>query len=147
MSETVISLLSVADVPVVLELLKQSGLPEVGIAENVSAFAVARSDGILVGCIGLEVYGGSGLLRSLVVRPNQRSRGLGAALVQYALARAEQWELLSVYLLTTTAREYFTRFGFSACPRDGVPDGIASSWEFRTGCPNTAVLMVRAVRS
>ena len=34
-----------------------------------------------VGAIGLERHGSSGLLRSLVVAPSQRGRGVGGALV------------------------------------------------------------------
>ena len=62
------------------------------------------------------------------------------------LARARLLELCDVYLLTTTARYYFTRHGFAECARDTVPAAVRDSWEFRSGCPTTAVVMMRPVR-
>ncbi len=59
--------------------------------------------------------------------------------------RAKRVELRSVYLLTTTARDYFARRGFADCPREEAPAAIRESWEFRTGCPSTAAFMKRPV--
>jgi amino-acid N-acetyltransferase len=79
------------------------------------------------------------------VDDDYRGQGLAAALIEAALERAARVGLRSVYLLTTTARDYFVRRGFADCNRDSAPPLIRESWEFRAGCPSTAALMKRAV--
>jgi amino-acid N-acetyltransferase len=94
---------------------------------------------------GLEIHGEDGLLRSVAVEEDYRGQGLGASLVEAAMERAKKVSLRFVYLLTTSAREYFARRGFSDCPRDEAPAAIRESWEFRSGCPSTAAFMKRPV--
>jgi len=94
---------------------------------------------------GLEIHGEDGLLRSVAVDTEYRGQGLAASLVEAAIERAKRVQLRAVYLLTTTARDYFARHGFADCPRKEAPAAIRESWEFRTGCPSTAAFMKRAV--
>ena len=129
-----------------LDLLGRSELTEQDVSEGWGHYFVVREDdGRVVGVAGLELHGENGLLRSVAVEPDYRRQGLAAALVEAVLARAERVGLSSVYLLTTTARDYFVRRGFADCPRDAAPPEIRESWEFRAGCPQTAAFMVRAV--
>ena len=129
-----------------LDLLGRAELTD----QDVSAgwghyFVVREDDGLVVGVAGLELHGEDGLLRSVAVDPDYRGQGLAAALIEAVLQRAGRVGLRSVYLLTTTARDYFARRGFAECPRDEAPAAIRESWEFRTGCPSTAAFMRRAV--
>jgi len=127
-----------------LDLLRRDGLAEHGVAERWGHYFVVREDdGRVVGTGGLEVHATDGLLRSVAVEASYRGQGLGVALVDAVVARAVQLDLRSVYLLTTTARDFFLRHGFAECPRDEAPASIRESWEFRTGCPASAVLMKR----
>ena len=48
-----------------------------------------------------------------------------------------------VFLVTTTAAYWFTRFGFRRIDRDSVPGSILQSVEFQGACPTTAVIMLR----
>lgn len=132
-----------ADAQAILALLEQCSLPTMGVAEHLPSFVVARSEGIVVGTSGVEAYDSSGLLRSVAVHPSSRERGLAAVLVEHAASRARRDGLDALYLLTTTAKAYFERRGFGVCPRDEAPPGIRGSWEFRTGCPDSAVFMRR----
>lgn len=128
-----------------LDLLGRAELTEQDVAEGWGHYFVVREDdGRVVGVAGLEVHGGDGLLRSVAVDPTYRGQSLGAKLVAAAMERAALLRLRDVYLLTTTADRWFARHGFAACPRDGAPPAIAASWEFRTGCPATAVFMKRS---
>jgi amino-acid N-acetyltransferase len=130
------------DVPEALDLLKRSGLPDHDVAERFGHYFVVREDDArVVGLAGLEIHGEDGLLRSVAVESGYRSQGLGRALVEAALERARQLGLGSVYLLTTTARDFFLHLGFEGYPRDEAPGPIRASWEFRAGCPATAILM------
>lgn len=129
-----------------LDLLGRSELTQQDVSEGWGHYFVVREDdGRVVGVAGLELHGDFGLLRSVAVDADYRSQGLAAALVEAVLARAARVGLRSVYLLTTGARDYFARRGFADCPRDEAPPAIRESWEFRTGCPTSAVLMMRAV--
>jgi amino-acid N-acetyltransferase len=67
--------------------------------------------------------------------------GIATSLLRDAIARSMGERLSALFLLTTTAQSYFPRFGFEVFPRDRAPEGIRGSWEFRTGCPQTAVFM------
>lgn len=128
-----------------LELLRRSGLPEKDVAERWRHYFVVREDdGRVVGVGGLEVHGDDGLLRSVAVDPDYREQGLGQMLVEAAVTLARRLDLRAIYLLTTTAHDFFAKRGFADSPRDEAPEAIRSSWEFQAGCPATAAFMKRA---
>jgi amino-acid N-acetyltransferase len=134
------------DVPEALDLLRRSDLPVTDVADRWGHyFVVHEDDGRVVGVGGLELCGDDGLLRSLAVDTEYRGQGLGASLVEAICTRARRLDLGVVYLLTTDADRYFARLGFEESPRDEAPQGIRESWEFKVGCPSTAVLMKRII--
>jgi len=120
-------------------LLITSDLPLDGARSHLRSFVVAEHDGKISGCAALERYGTNGLLRSVAVDATRRGNGVGEELVRQILnvARAEGIE--SVVLLTTTASEWFPRFGFRRATE--APVGVKASAEFRGACPESAVLM------
>ena len=129
-----------------LELLGRAELTGQDVAEGWGHYFVVREDdGRVVGVAGLEVHGEDGLLRSVAVDPAYRGQGLAARLVAAVLERATLLRLGDLYLLTTTASGFFARHGFAECSRDDAPAAIQASWEYRAGCPATAVLMKRPV--
>jgi len=132
-----------SDRPGVVALLLAAGLPEAGLSQTLDGFLVAEADGRLVGAVGLETYGADALLRSAVVDPASRGTGVGAALVEGLLRRADEGELRAVYLLTTTAEGWFPRFGFVRIAREEVAEAVRSSVEFSRACPATAAAMRR----
>ena len=104
---------TVDDLPKVLSLLKDSGLPCDGVVDYFpGAYLVARSDDSLLAVAGLEPYRAAGLLRSVAVSPKARGAGLGKALVEALLRKAHDHGLRQSFLLTTTAADYFRRLGF-----------------------------------
>jgi amino-acid N-acetyltransferase len=128
-------------------LVGAAGLPLEGVMDGTGEYVVAERDGRLVGCYGIEVYGGDGLLRSVAVTGDERSRGLGARLVEHALSNARERGLRTVTLLTTSASGYFPRFGFREVGRDDTPEDVRASEEFRSVCPSTATVMVLRLES
>ena len=140
-SPLLISRANLGDLPAVLALVEQCGLLQTGIAEAIASFLVARSDYDLVGCAGLEKYGEVGLLRSVAVAPSARGTGIGSRLLQGMSAAARADGLRELFLLTTTAASYFEKHGFIITPRSSAPVQVAESWEFRVGCPQSAVVM------
>jgi N-acetylglutamate synthase-like GNAT family acetyltransferase len=134
------------DLPSVESLLSRSDLPLSGIGEHFDSFLVARGDGgRVVGVIGLEAYGNVGLLRSLAVEEDWRSRGLGRELVGRLFDLAQARGIETLYLLTTTAERYFPRLGFEVVDRGEADERLQASEEFRGACPATAVLMRKRV--
>jgi amino-acid N-acetyltransferase len=136
---------SESDYDRVASLLGAAGLPLAGVPRDLAGFEVAERDGRLVGAIALERYGDEGLLRSAVVDPAERGGGIGAALVDRMLDVARERRLRAIYLLTTTAEQWFPRFGFGRVERADVPDAVRASLEFREACPASAVVMRRWV--
>jgi len=132
-----------ADLAAVEQLLTASGLPLDGVPEALDTFVVAEAESGLVGVAGLEVCCDNALLRSVAVRPEWRSHGVGRALVTRVIADAEARGLRALYLLTTTAERYFPSFGFHAIAREQVPADIRATAEFREACPTSATVMCR----
>ena len=135
-----------ADLPDVLSLVRRSGLPIEGIgADALRDFVIAECGGKLIGVAGLEVYQDSALLRSAAVEDSWRGTGVGRALVDRALAIAEEHGVHDIFLLTTTAEHYFPRFGFVGVDRASVPQSVQASAEFRGACPSTALVMRKEI--
>jgi N-acetylglutamate synthase-like GNAT family acetyltransferase/protein-tyrosine-phosphatase len=122
-------------------LLTASALPLAGVADALSTYVVAESGGLVVGVTGLEIRHDVALLRSAAVAPEWQGRGLGRALVEHVIADAGDRHLRALFLLTTTAEDYFPRFGFTRVSRDAVPAALLSTAEFSTACPASAVVM------
>ena len=95
----------------------------------------------IVGCIGLEIYGENGVLRSLAVHPDYQKRGIGRTLISNGLKFARMNGLKTLYLLTDTARDYLISLGFQEISRDAVPQIILDSPEFSSICPSTATCL------
>lgn len=128
-----------ADLAEVRALAAQCELPVEGIADQFPrGYVVARRGATMVGAAGLETYDASGVLRSVMVAPGERSTGLGVALTANRLVDARERSLDAVYLLTTTAAPFYARFGFQDFPRPEVPAAIAQSPEFASICPSSA---------
>ena len=127
--------------PEVLALLRKAELPSAGVAETFSDFFVAEQEGGLIGAAGLEIYGPSALLRSVVVEDEWRGSGVGRTLIDLALEAAKTRGIEDVFLLTTTAEHYFPRFGFRCVSREAVSEKVKASAEFQGACPASAVVM------
>ena len=112
-----------------------------GLSERFSDALVAARGNEIVGCVALELYEGSALLRSLVVAQNARGLGVGERLTTEALVLAKARGVSDVYLLTETAQTFFPRFGFRIEDRSAAPAPIQDSVEFRSACPKDAVMM------
>jgi amino-acid N-acetyltransferase len=136
------------DFDAVKGLLDAAHLPLDGLEEQFGdGYAIAEAGKEIIGAEGIEVYARSGLLRSAVVHPDWRGRGVGDVLTRDRLEWARRAGLQRVYLLTTTAESYFPRFGFARVERADAPPEICTSREFTGACPATATLMMVEVGS
>ncbi len=131
------------DITSIKDLLGKFNLPLEGLEENISNMLLGFIEGKLVASAGLEIYGKSGLLRSVAVHGSFRDKGYGESIVEACFRFAAERALTELFLLTTTAENYFPRFGFSKVDRTDVPDLVKTSIEFANSCPLSAVVMVK----
>ena len=134
-----------ADLESVNSLLSQSHLPLDGVSECIERFFVAEAAGSIVGSIGMERHGPFALLRSAAVSQPLQGRGIGRRLVEELIADAERDGVSALYLLTTTAEGYFPSFGFERIDRGTVPPDLADSPELKGACPDSAIVMRKAL--
>ena len=130
------------DLTAVERLLTHDALPLEGVSEHIThGFVVAIDNDRIVGVAGIEVYEDAGLLRSVAVEQSLRGKGLGAALVSDRLAWARAQGLREIYLLTTTAKDFFDRLGFEVTDRANAPAAMQKAPEFAYLCASTATTM------
>jgi SAM-dependent methyltransferase/N-acetylglutamate synthase-like GNAT family acetyltransferase len=134
-----------ADLDEIRALLAQCDLPTDVEAFFPRGYVVGRRHGALVGCCGLEVRGRDGLLRSLAVASDARGSGLARDLVEDRVRVAHELGLDAVYLLTTSAADFFRRHGFTDVLRSAVPAAIGASGQFSGGCCASAVSLRRSL--
>jgi len=141
MSDITISPARADDLEAIKALLLEIGLPIAGVEDHWKTFLIARDGDAMVGCGGAEAYQVVALIRSIAVKPDYRSHGIGRRLVRQLLDRLASRGLREFYLLTTTAEEYFKKRGFKTIDRDEVHPQLLSSREFQDACPSTATCM------
>ena len=123
-------------------LLSEAQLPIADLTSSRSLNLLGlRGGGRLVGVVGVEVYGGVGLLRSLAVEQAHRNSGLGSSLVSNAETWAAKQGIKTLYLLTTTAAQFFAKRGYEAVPRSEAPAAIAATAQFSDLCPASSAFM------
>lgn len=131
---------------VVTRLLAANGLPTADLAacnfEHFLGYGRREAPG---GVVGLQIFDRIGLLRSLVVAPDQRGRGCGQALVAAIEHLAAGNGVHELYLLTDTAEAFFATLGYHRVDRADAPANIRATPEFSSLCPDDAALMQKAL--
>lgn len=127
-------------------LLASAGLPTEDLSErHCEHFFYTGEADAPTGLVGLEIVGDVALLRSLVVGAENRGLGAGAALVSHAEQAARDAGASSIYLLTTTAEDFFAKRGYRRTPRDSAPPAIRATREFAGICPASSAFMNRTL--
>lgn len=100
--------------------------------ETLQTFLVVERDGAVVGCCALEViWSDLAEIKSLAVGPEERGRGVGAALVSAAMEQARRLGVPRVFALTLEAG-FFERAGFAVVKKEGLPMKV---WSDCARCP------------
>jgi amino-acid N-acetyltransferase len=118
------------DIPAIERLLAAEWLPPMAIAEFLPSFWVLESDGRVAGCAGIEIYGDSAVLRSVVVAPELRGSGEGDRLVRTGLHYAHEHGAKRVYLFTMHAAGFFALHGFAPVTTDDFEPAVRESWQY-----------------
>lgn len=133
------------DMEAIRRLLVAALLPSGSVDGPNQRFIVARQNGRVVGCAGLETFGEDGQLRSMAVHWTSRNSGLGTRLHGRLLFEALQAGVRNLYVVTTTAADFFAAQGYRKVQPADVPPGVAASEEYATFVPGGGVVMARPV--
>lgn len=133
----------------VVKLLSQANLPVQDLTlDHLEHFLVAKArDGSVMGTVGVELYQDAGLLRSLVVHPSYQGKGLGKRLTREVEVIAQQKNIKTLFLLTTTTADFFLKLGYHVIQRNRAPMSIAKTEEFKTICPVSAICFSKNLES
>ncbi len=129
-------------------LLIINKLPIEDISENVMLFGAFKGEKML-GIIGLEVLKEGnilrGLLRSTAVEIQARTHGIGTFLVAGLEKQAAQTGISELYLLTTSAENFFQKLNFEKIVRENAPLSLKQTGQFSDICPASATIMKKKI--
>lgn len=126
-------------------LLERNDLPSGDVREKRDRFYVAFDGRARVGVGGIEQFGTDGLLRSVVVTASARRAGYGSAICSALEDEARGRDIDALYLLTTTAADFFAGCGYETIDRGDAPAGIQQTAQFSELCPASATCMWKAL--
>ena len=133
-----------AELPALKRLLAAHALPTADFETSAIDWLVAVADADpLAGMVGLELFDGVGLLRSLVATTPRA--GVGSALLAAAEDVARRRGADRLFLLTQTAAPFFAARGYAPVERASAPPALLATSEFRALCPASAACMSRAL--
>lgn len=125
-----------------LSLLDAANLPTADLTEaHLNYFWALTDQQQPIGIVGLEPFAPYGLLRSLVVKASRRNQGVGTRLVDHAENMARRMKIAELYLLTSTAQEFFENLDYHPVRRNSAPNAIRQTREFLGLCPASSQLM------
>jgi amino-acid N-acetyltransferase len=126
----------------VIEQLLASNLPVEDLDAEKRLYALLYNNEIR-GTGGLEFFGKTALLRSISTNSSYRREGLGSLIVAHLEDEAKKAGAEALYLLTTTAKDFFARLGYQTITRENVDPAVQASSEFSSLCPATATIMIK----
>lgn len=137
--------LNLNDYPGIKSLLKLYDLPvsDLDFAPLI-IFGVKRNN-MLIGIGALETYGANAIVRSVAVDKKYQNQGLGKEIVQHLEKEAKLIGIKNLYLLTTTAENFFKLQYYSETNRNDCPAEIRLSKEFAEICPSTAACLYKPI--
>jgi amino-acid N-acetyltransferase len=127
-----------------IELLKKNDLPTEDLSPGTQLFVVEEGDKV-VGTVAVEYNYNDALLRSLSVSEDKRNSGIGKDLVLFIEAYVQQQGVRNIFLLTTTAADFFTKRGYTIIDRSDVPQFIQNTKEYSIICASSSTLMKKVL--
>jgi len=135
-----------SDLERVCEILDSYELPTKDIHNiDLSGFYVAEIENTVIGVGGIEEKGPIALIRSIAVDRKFAGRGIGKIIYEKIEQYAFSNGIIRLYLLTTTASQYFVNLGYEILDRNLSPVPIKSSEQFNNLCPASAILMHKSL--
>src|SRR5437773_2536216 len=100
-----------SDLPAVADVLRRVHLGAEELDLHIENFFVAELGGMIIGTIGVEVYGTTGLIRSAAVIEEHQRKGIGNLLWEAAEEYSRECGITELILFTNTAESYFAARG------------------------------------
>jgi len=126
----------------IIALLKDNDLPVEDLDFNTQKTRFKKESDEIIAVCAIEKYGSYGLLHSFCVRKDFQGNGIGKSLYREILDDCQKKGIHALFLLTTTAHNYFKELGWSEIWRNAVPQEVRQSKEFISLCPESAVCMM-----
>jgi amino-acid N-acetyltransferase len=123
-----------------INLLKKNNLPTEDISPGTQLFVIEEGDEVIA-TVAVEYDYSDALLRSLSVSEEKRTSGVGKKLVDFIEDYVKKQGVQHIYLLTTTAENFFLKRGYKTIERDTVPDFIKNTSEYSVICASSSTLM------
>jgi arsenate reductase (glutaredoxin) len=124
--------------------LKKAGLPYADLeAADRLFWRFETDDSVPAGFGGLEIRGENALLRSVITLPPVRTRGVGEGIVAILEVEARVFGCRRIWLVTTSATEFFSGLGYDQCERTAAPPAIRETDEFKELCPASAAVLMK----
>ncbi|MGH8170155.1 MAG: arsenic resistance N-acetyltransferase ArsN2 [Steroidobacteraceae bacterium] len=136
---------SAADLTAIRTLLESAGLPTSDLETARPQLLAIRDGDALVAAGALQCFGKSALVRSVVVAPGYRGKGLGESIVLALERAAKEARIEQLILLTRTAAPFFSRHGYRVIERGEAPVEVRGAEEFRSLCPSSATCMSKSL--
>jgi N-acetylglutamate synthase-like GNAT family acetyltransferase len=131
-----------ASTPELRAALDEAALPSDDLAEPGRSFFRFDDGGEAIGFGGFESCGNDVLLRSIVMLPEARAKGLGRRATHLLLEESRKAGARRAFLLTTDAKAFFEELGFRLVERADAPADILATRQAASLCPSTAPLLV-----
>lgn len=129
------------DLQQIIELLEENNLPSSDISLKTQQFWKYQPNEKLQALAGIEAYGENAVFRSFVAHEDIRGTGIAYKLYIHLLQEAKKQGITKLFLLTTTAKDWFLKQKWTIIERNSVPIQIAKSEEFKSICPASATCM------
>lgn len=123
--------------------LAKAGLPTDDLRAPGLLFWRFENEDVPVGFGGLEVHGDQALLRSVITLPPLRKRGFGRAMVAALETEARIRGCRAVWLLATTAADFFAKLDYARCDHAEVPQVVLATRQFATADAASYTAMVK----
>jgi amino-acid N-acetyltransferase len=127
-----------------ITILQQQNLPTSDLDEDKLLYLLMNGETI-IGTAGLEIFDDCALLRSVSVIKEEQGKGYGKVVNEEIEKYAKESGINCLYLLTTTAKDFFDKQGYCVIKREESPAALQQTAEFTSLCPSTAVVMKKKI--
>lgn len=127
-----------------IAMLVKHDLPTADMDDDKLLYVLIKEEKI-IGTAGLEIFDDCAMLRSVSVAKEEQGQGYGKIINDEIEKFAKESGINCMYLLTTTAKDFFDKQGYCVIKREETPEAIKQTAEFSSLCPASAVLMKKKV--
>jgi len=133
------------DIQGLISILKETNLPFNDIDLNNQQFLLAYLGKDIIASCAVEQYKKEALLKSFAVKMDLQGKGIGKEIYLKMIDYCKSNEIEDLYLLTTTAEDWFDHMGWIRVKRESLPESIKNTKEYNSICPLNAICMYLSI--